>query len=77
MDFDFNAVKDILVCPQSKTPLVRDGDALVCVDENCRLRYEIQLGIPIMLVDDATELTREEWDAVMARQKASPAAELN
>ena len=53
MGFDFNEVKDILVCPQSKTALVRDGESLVCLDEDCRLRYDIQEGIPIMLVDDA------------------------
>lgn len=71
MDFDFNAVKDILVCPQSKSTLVRRGDTLVCTDEDCRLRYEIQEGIPIMLADDATELSREQWDAVMASQNES------
>lgn len=71
MDFDFDAIKDILVCPQSKTALVRDGDTLVCLDENCRLSYEIQEGIPIVLVDDATELAREAWDEVMARHEDS------
>ncbi len=73
MDFDFNTVKDILVCPQSKTALVRDGDALVCLDESCRLSYEIQQGIPIMLIDDATELTREAWGKVISRHEGSRA----
>ena len=67
MEFDFDSVKDILICPQSKSPLVQDGDSLVSVDPECRLRYEIRDDIPIMLVDEARELTPDEWAAAMQR----------
>ena len=48
----------ILVCPQCKGELehrVDDaGEALIC--HACRLRYEVDDGIPIMLIDEATPL---------------------
>ncbi len=46
---------EILVCPKCKGDLeyVREGDdeALLC--HACHLRYAIEDGIPIMLVDEA------------------------
>lgn len=47
---------EILVCPRCRGELeYRAGtDELVC--HNCRLRYEIRDGIPIMLVDEAKPL---------------------
>ena len=45
---------DILVCPKCRGALeYRQADsALVC--SQCRLRYAIRDGIPIMLIDEAT-----------------------
>lgn len=71
MSFDFAAVQEILVCPYSKTTLVHDGDTLICTDSECRRQYEIRDDIPIMLVDNSTELSTEEWEAAMKRT-ASP-----
>jgi len=44
---------DILACPKCKSPVVlnRAGDALLC--QSCRLLYEIEDDIPIMLIDEA------------------------
>ncbi|MFB6240205.1 MAG: Trm112 family protein [Gemmatimonadota bacterium] len=46
---------EILVCPKCKGELEYrpDGDALLC--HECRLRYDVEDDIPIMLVDEATE----------------------
>ena len=50
----------ILVCPVSKAPLVLsdDGNELVCRASG--LAYPVRDGIPIMLEEEARELTAEE-----------------
>ncbi len=47
---------EILVCPKCKGELeYRESDpSLVC--HNCRLKYAISDGIPIMLIDEAEPL---------------------
>ena len=42
---------DILACPVCKVKVRLEGDGLVCDD--CRRRYPIEDGIPIMLADEA------------------------
>ena len=44
---------EILACPKchSKLRLSEGKDALEC--DNCRLRYRIDDGIPVMLIDEA------------------------
>ena len=67
MSFDPRLLEGILVCPRSKSPLVRDAEALISVDPACRLRYEIKDGIPNMLIEEATEMSPEAWTEVMRR----------
>jgi uncharacterized protein YbaR (Trm112 family) len=43
----------ILACPKCKAPLIRQQDRLVCTRPECRLRYPIREGIPILLIDEA------------------------
>ena len=47
---------DILACPKCKGELrlTKKNDGLVC--EKCRLIYPIKDDIPVMLVDEATEI---------------------
>lgn len=59
---------EILRCPQCHSRVVEDGDQLVCTDRDQRLAYPVRDGIPVMVADEASELTLEEWDAVMVRQ---------
>lgn len=42
---------EILVCPVDHAPVREEGDALVCGE--CRRRYPVRDGIPVMLVDEA------------------------
>jgi SAM-dependent methyltransferase len=42
----------IFVCPRCKGSLAREAEWMVC--RSCRLRYPIEGGIPVLLVDDAT-----------------------
>jgi len=58
---------EILVCPETKAPLVLDGETLVSTDPKTRRRYEIRDGIPIMLIDESEVLDEETWKEIMRR----------
>lgn len=73
--FDYEAVKDILRCPNSLSPLVHEGESLVCIDPECRLQYSIMDGIPNMLIEDATELPPDAWQELMSRHDLSPSTD--
>ena len=47
---------EILACPRCKGPLLPlpDHSALDC--QACRLRFRVEKGIPIMLIDEAEPL---------------------
>lgn len=46
----------ILVCPLCKQQVVlsAENDALDCID--CQLRYPVEEGIPVMMIDEAKTL---------------------
>jgi uncharacterized protein YbaR (Trm112 family) len=48
---------EILVCPQTKGPLVYDREKGELLSKGARLAYPIRDGVPIMLPDEARELT--------------------
>jgi uncharacterized protein len=48
----------MLVCPESREPLVQRGNRLLC--KASRKAYRIEDGIPILLVEEAEELTEAE-----------------
>ncbi len=56
----------IMVCPVSRAPLQQVGDFLVSTDPDTRLRYPIRDGIPIMLEEEAEEMSLEDWKAALA-----------
>jgi uncharacterized protein YbaR (Trm112 family) len=57
---------DILACPVCKGPLKfqRDAQVLVCRAE--RLAYPLKEGVPMMLEEDARQLTSD--DPLLARE---------
>jgi len=67
----------VLACPKSKQPLVyfprgvadsKDDDAfLVCPAS--KLRYRIERGVPVLLVDEAESLTADQVSGLLARAK--------
>lgn len=65
MAFQFEALRDILVCPKSHAPLVFHDSALVSTDPQTRLSYSVVDGIPRLLAEEAVELSEEAWQAVM------------
>ena len=48
---------DLLVCPISKGPLEQIGDELVC--KVSKLAYPIKDGIPVMLPEEARDLSND------------------
>ena len=71
MPFNFEAVSDILACPQCHGQLIYVDDALVCGQKEHRLKFPVVDGIPRLLVDEATELTQEEWESFQQRAEQS------
>mgnify|MGYP002725738728 CR=1 FL=1 len=58
---------EILVCPETKSPLVLDGETLVSTDPETRRRYRIEDDIPIMLIDESEVLNESDWQAIMQK----------
>ncbi len=67
-----NELLEILVCPESKAPLVLDGDTLVSTDAKTRRRYRIKDDIPVMLIDESEILSEDEWKKILAKYGAKP-----
>lgn len=51
---------DILVCPVTKGPLTYDKKNQELISKSARLAYPIRDDIPVMLEEEARELTPEE-----------------
>jgi uncharacterized protein YbaR (Trm112 family) len=51
---------EILVCPKSKDRLVWDAAAQELISVRARLGFPVRDGVPIMLIDEARELSDEE-----------------
>ena len=48
---------EILVCPLTKVPLQYDKARQELISSQARLAYPIRNGIPIMLIDEARDLS--------------------
>ena len=64
----------ILVCPADRGPLllVDSGDEELLYNPRLRRAYRIEDGIPVLLVDEATEVSDDEHARLMAQ--APPAS---
>jgi uncharacterized protein YbaR (Trm112 family) len=68
---------EILVCPKSKQPLIYfprgeadlDESAGFLVSVTSRLQYRIDDGVPVMLPEEAVELTPDTIAKLVARAK--------
>lgn len=56
---------ELMVCPDSRAPLVQDGERLVSTDPATRRSYPIEDGIPRMLIESSEQLDQEEWEHIM------------
>ena len=55
---------DILVDPVTKGPLIYDAKRQELLSRAARLAYPIRDGIPVMLPEEARELSSEEVEAL-------------
>ena len=53
---------DILVCPVTKGPLIYRKDEHELISLSARLAYPIRDGIPVMLEDQARQISQEEYE---------------
>lgn len=51
---------EVLVCPQSRTPLRYDRERQELVSSVARLAYPVRDGVAILLPDEARELGADE-----------------
>lgn len=51
---------EILVCPRTRGRLIYERDKKELISLDARLAYPIREGVPIMLVDEARELSDDE-----------------
>ena len=51
---------EILVCPVTKGPLIYDKKKQELISRSARLAYPIRDGIPVMLEEEARQLSSEE-----------------
>lgn len=54
---------EILVCPVTKGSLSYDREANELVSRSARLAYPVRDGFPVLLEEEARELTAEELEA--------------
>ena len=54
---------DILVCPVTKGPLIYDKTNAELISLSAHLAYPIRDDIPVMLEDEARQLSDEEYQA--------------
>jgi len=57
---------DLLVCPQSRSPLKWVAGRLVSTDPATRRSYRVDDGIPVMLIEESQSLSEEAWKQAMA-----------
>ncbi len=58
---------EVLACPLTKESLVYDREKGELISRKARLAFPIRDGIPIMLMEEARELTDEEVKALSRR----------
>lgn len=54
---------DLLVCPVSKAPLIYDEENQRLLCKASLLAYPIRNGIPVLLANEASEITAKELPA--------------
>lgn len=65
---------EILACPSDKGPLLYFSDEGSLYNPRLRLRYRVDDGIPVMLMDEADSVNDTEHERLMAKAEADGVA---
>jgi uncharacterized protein len=58
---------EVLACPEDKGPLYYLADEDALYNPRLKRRYHVRDGIPIMLIDEAEQVSDEENRRIMAK----------
>ena len=61
---------EILACPSDKGPLLYFSDEGILYNPRLRLRYRVEDGIPVMLLDEADAVDDAEHGRLLAKAEA-------
>ena len=61
---------EVLACPEDKGPLYYLADEDALYNPRLKRRYQVRDGIPIMLIDEAEQVSDGEHDRIMAKVAA-------
>jgi uncharacterized protein YbaR (Trm112 family) len=62
---------EILACPDDKGPLLYFASDGLLFCASCRRKYEVRDDIPVMLLDEATQVDQAEADALVEKARSS------
>lgn len=66
---------EVLACPVDKQPLLWFEDEDLLYNPRLHKSYQVRDGIPVMLVDEATDVPAPEHERLMAKAAAGGACE--
>lgn len=66
---------EVLACPVDKGPLLWFAEEDRLYNPRLRRSYDVRDGVPVLLVDEATEVGEVEHDRLMAEAAAGHAVE--
>ncbi len=58
---------DVLACPVDKGPLLWFEDEDILYNSRLKKSYRVEDGVPVMLVDEAVDVSGAEHDRLMAK----------
>jgi uncharacterized protein YbaR (Trm112 family) len=58
---------DVLACPVDKEPLLWFDDEDILYNPRLKKSYRVEDGVPVMLVDEAADVSESEHDRLMAK----------
>ena len=62
---------EILVCPVTKGPLAYDKERQELISKSARLAYPIRDGIPVMLEEEARQITLDEKESYKKKYRSN------